>query len=62
LRGFVVKYYNEGRSMTEREIRALATARWDSWASYAAVYFLAGMRESIINLRPESVLLSNSGR
>lgn len=62
LRGFVVKYYNEGRSMTEREIRALATARWDSWASYAAIYFLAGMRESIINLRPESVLLSNSGR
>jgi DNA-3-methyladenine glycosylase II len=62
LRGFVVKYYNDGRPMTEREIRALAKARWDSWASYAAVYFLAGMRESIINLRPESVLLSNSGR
>lgn len=62
LRGFVVKYYNDGRPMTEREIRALAKARWNNWASYAAVYFLAGMRESIINLRPESVLLSNSGR
>lgn len=62
LRGFVVKYYNDGRPMTEREIRALAKARWDSWASYAAVYFLAAMRESIINLRPESVLLSTSGR
>ena len=62
LRGFVVKYYNDGRPMTEREIRSLAKVRWSNWASYAAVYFLAGMRASIINLRPESVLLSNSGR
>jgi DNA-3-methyladenine glycosylase II len=62
LRGFVVKYYNDGRSMTEREIRALAKARWGVWASYAAVYFLAGMRARIINLRPESVLLSNASR
>ncbi|MDT4896690.1 MAG: DNA-3-methyladenine glycosylase [Acidobacteriota bacterium] len=59
LRGFVVKYYNDGRLMTEREIRALAQMRWGKWASYAAVYFLAGMRAGIINLRPESVLLSN---
>jgi DNA-3-methyladenine glycosylase II len=59
LRGFVVKYYNDGRLMTEREIRTLAEARWGQWASYAAVYFLAGMRAGIINLRPESVLLSN---
>jgi 3-methyladenine DNA glycosylase/8-oxoguanine DNA glycosylase len=61
LRGFVVKYYNNGSTMTENEIRALAKARWNEWASYAAVYFLAGMRESIISLKPESVLLSNSG-
>jgi 3-methyladenine DNA glycosylase/8-oxoguanine DNA glycosylase len=59
LRGFVLKYYNDGRLMTEREIRALAEVRWGKWASYAAVYFLAGMRAGIINLRPESVLLSN---
>jgi DNA-3-methyladenine glycosylase II len=52
LRGFVVKYYNDGRLMTEREIRELATARWGEWASYAAIYFLAGMRAGIINLRP----------
>jgi DNA-3-methyladenine glycosylase II len=59
LRGFVSKYYNDGAPLTEREIRALASARWKNWASYAAIYFLAGMRASIINLRPESVLLSN---
>jgi DNA-3-methyladenine glycosylase II len=51
LRGFVSKYYNDGCPMTEREIRILAEARWGRWASYAAVYFLAGMRAGIINLR-----------
>lgn len=51
LRGFVVKYYNDNSSMSEREIRLLAEARWGEWASYAAVYFLAGMRAGIINLR-----------
>jgi DNA-3-methyladenine glycosylase II len=51
LRGFVSKYYNDGRSMSEREIRILAKARWGEWASYAAVYFLAGMRAGIIKLR-----------
>lgn len=52
LRGFVIKYYNDGRLMTEREIRALAEMRWGKWASYAAIYFLAGMRARIIDLRP----------
>jgi DNA-3-methyladenine glycosylase II len=52
LRGFVSKYYNDGRPLSEREIRILAKARWGEWASYAAVYFLAGMRAGIINLRP----------
>lgn len=52
LRGFVIKYYNDGRRIGEREIRALAAARWGKWASYAAIYFLAGMRARIINLRP----------
>lgn len=51
LRGFVVKYYNDGRQMTEREIRALAGVRWGKWASYAAVYCLAGLRAKIINLQ-----------
>jgi len=59
LRGFVMKYYNDSRPMTESEIRALASERWNKWASYAAIYFLSGMRARIINLRPESVLLSN---
>jgi DNA-3-methyladenine glycosylase II len=62
LRGFVVKYYNNSDPMTEHEIRSLAKTRWNTWASYAAVYFVAGMRARIINLRPESVLLSTSGR
>ena len=62
LRGFVIKYYNGGSPMTEREIRALADARWGEWASYAAIYFVAGMRAGTISLRPESVLLSNSDR
>lgn len=62
LRGFVAKYYNDGSPMTEREIRALASVRWNAWASYAAIYFIAGMRARTINLRPESVLLSNSGQ
>ena len=52
LRGFVIKYYNDGQLMTEREIRALARACWGEWASYAAIYFLAGMRARIISLRP----------
>ena len=51
LRAFVVKYYNNGREMAEREVRSLAAARWGNWASYAAVYFLAGMRAGIISLR-----------
>ena len=51
LRGFVVKYYNEGRQMTEREVRSLAASRWGEWSSYAAIYFLAGMRAGIISLR-----------
>ncbi len=52
LRGCVVKYYNGGRALPEREIRALAAERWGEWASYAAVYFLAAMRAGTINLRP----------
>ncbi len=59
LRGFVVKYYNDGAAMTERDIRALAHARWGEWSSYAAIYLLAGMRAGIINLQRERVLLSN---
>jgi DNA-3-methyladenine glycosylase II len=51
LRGFVSKYYNDGGPMKESEIRTLAKVRWGEWASYAAVYFLAGMRAGIINLR-----------
>ncbi len=46
---FVQKYYNNGREMSEREIRALARERWGLWSSYAAVYFLAGLRAGTIS-------------
>ncbi|MDT7603982.1 MAG: DNA-3-methyladenine glycosylase [Acidobacteriota bacterium] len=58
LRGAVVKYYNDGAPMTEREIRAFAARRWGAWQSYAALYLLAGMRAGSITLKPERVLLS----
>ncbi|HKQ50753.1 MAG TPA: hypothetical protein VJT74_00190, partial [Pyrinomonadaceae bacterium] len=58
LRGFVVKYYNNGVAMHEREIRALANSLWGEWASYAAVYFLAAMRTGTINLRPLRAIIS----
>lgn len=61
-RNFVVKYYNEGRGMTEREIRAFATERWGEWASYAGIYCLAGMRAGLVNLQSEGVLLSQTAK
>ncbi|MGA9995179.1 MAG: AlkA N-terminal domain-containing protein [Pyrinomonadaceae bacterium] len=59
-RNFVVKYYNEGRAMTEREIRAFARSRWGEWAAYAGIYCLAGMRAGLINLTSKGVLLSGA--
>jgi DNA-3-methyladenine glycosylase II len=59
LRGFVVKYYNDGVAMPEREIRALAHERWGEWASYASVYFLAAMRAGTINLRPLRAIIKD---
>ncbi len=53
LRIFVQKYYNDGLLMSEREIRALAHERWGRWGSYAAVYFLAGMRAGTISTSRE---------
>jgi DNA-3-methyladenine glycosylase II len=58
LRGAVVKYYNAGAAMNEREIRAFAQKRWGIWSSYAALYMLAGMRAGSITLKPERVLSS----
>ena len=58
LRGAVVKYYNAGAAMNEREIRAFAQKRWGTWSSYAALYMLAGMRAGSITLKPERVLSS----
>jgi DNA-3-methyladenine glycosylase II len=58
LRGVVVKSYNGGRALAEREIRALAERLWGEWASYAAVYFLAAMRAGTINLRPLRAIIS----
>ncbi|MDQ3133616.1 MAG: hypothetical protein M3Q76_02280 [Acidobacteriota bacterium] len=58
LRGAIIKYYNGGEPLTEREIRALAAERWGEWSSYAALYLLAGMRAGLITLKPERVLSS----
>jgi 3-methyladenine DNA glycosylase/8-oxoguanine DNA glycosylase len=52
LRGVVVKYYNKGVALNEREIRALAAKRWGAHQSYSALYFLAGMRAGTITLKP----------
>ncbi|MCA1612934.1 MAG: hypothetical protein LC800_02025, partial [Acidobacteria bacterium] len=51
LRGAVAKYYNGGAALPEREVRALAHGRWGEWASYAALYFLAGMRAGSVTLK-----------
>ena len=51
LRGAVVKYYNKGAPLAEREIRALAARRWGRWSSYAAAYLLAGMRAGTVILK-----------
>jgi DNA-3-methyladenine glycosylase II len=59
LRGVVVKYYNRGALMSEREIRAFAAKRWGAFGSYAALYFLAGMRAGTITLKAERVLSSD---
>ncbi|HLL73561.1 MAG TPA: AlkA N-terminal domain-containing protein [Pyrinomonadaceae bacterium] len=52
LRGVVVKYYNKGVALNEREIRALAAKRWGAHQSYSALYFLAAMRAGTITLKP----------
>ncbi|HEX8422960.1 MAG TPA: hypothetical protein VF634_06095, partial [Pyrinomonadaceae bacterium] len=62
LRGVVVKYYNRGAALNEREIRALASQRWGAWASYAALYLLAGMRAGTITLKAERMLSSSGER
>ena len=51
LRGAVAKYYNGGTPLPEREVRAVARERWGEWASYAALYFLAGMRAGSVSLK-----------
>jgi len=51
LRGAVAKYYNGGAPLPEREVRAVARERWGEWASYAALYFLAGMRAGSVTLK-----------
>jgi 3-methyladenine DNA glycosylase/8-oxoguanine DNA glycosylase len=59
LRNVVIKHYNGGASMSEREIRAFAGKRWGAFGSYAALYFLAGMRAGTITLKAERVLSSD---
>ncbi len=60
LRGVVAKYYNKGVTMAEREVRAFALRHWGTWAAYAAVYFIAGLRTGRITLKPARVLLSRT--
>ncbi len=62
LRGVIVKYYHGGATLHEREIRAFAAQRWGTSQSYAALYFLAGMRAGSITLKPERVLSSARDR
>lgn len=62
LRGVVVKYYNKGAALNEREIRAFAAKRWGAYGSYSALYFLAGMRAGTITLKAERVLSSSDER
>jgi DNA-3-methyladenine glycosylase II len=59
LRGVVIKYYNKGEALNEREIRAFAEKRWGAYGSYSALYFLAGMRAGTITLKAERVLSSD---
>lgn len=58
LRNVVIKYYNRGEALNEREIRAFAKKRWGAHQSYGALYFLAGMRAGTITLKAERVLSS----
>jgi DNA-3-methyladenine glycosylase II len=62
LRGVVIKYYNRGEALSEREIRAFAEKRWGAFGSYSALYFLAGMRAGTITLKAERVLSSSDER
>ena len=62
LRGVVIKYYNGGEALNEREIRAFAEKRWGAHQSYSALYFLAGMRAGTITLKAERVLSSSDER
>jgi DNA-3-methyladenine glycosylase II len=59
LRNVVIKHYNRGAALNEREIRAFAQKRWGAYQSYSALYFLAGMRAGTITLKPERVLSSD---
>jgi 3-methyladenine DNA glycosylase/8-oxoguanine DNA glycosylase len=59
LRNVVIRNYNRGAAMSEREIRAFAAERWGGFESYSALYFLAGMRAGTITLKPERVLSSD---
>jgi DNA-3-methyladenine glycosylase II len=62
LRGVVIKHYNAGAALNEREIRALAEKLWGAYGSYSALYFLAGMRAGTITLKAERVLSSSGER
>lgn len=61
LRGAVLKFYArhfKSDKPHEREIRAFAEKRWGAWASYSAIYILAGLRAGNITLRQPRVVSS----
>lgn len=51
LRGAIIKYYNAGAPMTEREMREFVQRRFGAWQTYAAIYLVAGMRTGSITLK-----------
>lgn len=62
LRALVEKYYGGGRALGEKGVRALAAEMWGEWASYAAIYLVAGLRAGRVTVKPDGVLSSNGRR
>jgi len=59
LRAMVEKYYGGGRPLGEKGVRALAEDLWGEWASYAAIYLVAGLRAGRVTVKPNDMLSSN---
>jgi DNA-3-methyladenine glycosylase II len=63
LRALVENYYNDGTRLAERDVRAKAERLWGEWASYAAIYLIAGLRSGSISANaPNRVIIERDGR